>query len=116
MYEVLALNNYQWLICHKIKPNQTKLSNFFSCHRMYVCRISSEKPLEFSPMAQEIGVQSQVESYQRLLKWYLIPHCLTLSIIRYVSRVKWNNLGNRSSALPNNLVLSLLKRELSSGP
>ena len=25
-------------------------------------------------------------------KWYLIPHCLTLSIIRYVSRVKWSNL------------------------
>ena len=26
-------------------------------------------------------------------KWYLIPLCLTLSIIRYVSRVKWNNPG-----------------------
>ena len=25
MYEeVLALNNLQWLICHKTKPNQTK--------------------------------------------------------------------------------------------
>ena len=24
-------------------------------------------------------------------KWYLIPPCLTLSIIRYVSRVKWSN-------------------------
>ena len=24
-------------------------------------------------------------------KWYLIPPYLTLSIIRYVSRVKWNN-------------------------
>ena len=28
---------------------------------------------------------------QRLLKWYLIPPCLSLSNIRYVSRVKWNN-------------------------
>ena len=37
------------------------------------------------------GVQYQVESYQRLKKWYLIPPCLTLSIIRYVSRVKWSN-------------------------
>ena len=27
-------------------------------------------------------VQSQVESYQRLKKWHLIPPCLTLSIIR----------------------------------
>ena len=34
------------------------------------------------------GVQSQVESYQRLKKWYLIPPCLTLSIIKYGSRVK----------------------------
>ena len=23
-------------------------------------------------------------------KWYLIPPCLTLSIIRYVSKVKWS--------------------------
>ena len=43
------------------------------------------------PMAQETRVQSQVESYQRLKKWYLILPCLTLSIIRYISRVKWSN-------------------------
>ena len=42
-------------------------------------------------MAQETWVQSQVESYQRLKKWYLMPPCLTLSIIRYGSRVKWSN-------------------------
>ena len=41
--------------------------------------------------AQETRVQSLVASYQRLKKWYLIPPCLTLSIIRYVSRVKWSN-------------------------
>ena len=44
-------------------------------------------------MARETGVQSQVESYQRLKKWYMILPCLTLIIIRYVSRVKWSNLG-----------------------
>ena len=44
-------------------------------------------------MVREIGVQSQVASYQRLEKWYLIPPCLTLSNIRYVSRVKWSNPG-----------------------
>ena len=43
--------------------------------------------------ARQTGVQSQVESYQRLKKWYLLPPCLTLSIIRYESRVKWNNPG-----------------------
>ena len=45
------------------------------------------------PMAQEIWVQSLVETYQRLKKWYLMPPCLTLSNIRYVSRVKWSNPG-----------------------
>ena len=33
-------------------------------------------------------VLSQLASYQRLQKWYLIPPCLTLSNIRYVSRIK----------------------------
>ena len=36
-------------------------------------------------------VQSQLESYQRLKKWYLMLPCLTLSIIRYRSRIKWSN-------------------------
>ena len=52
-------------------------------------------------MFWETGVQSQVKSYQRLKKkkkkkkkWYLIPPSLTLSIIRYGSRVKWSNPGN----------------------
>ena len=49
--------------------------------------------VECSSVAQETGVQSQVESYQRHKKWYLIPLCLTLSIIRYISRVKWSNPG-----------------------
>ena len=26
-------------------------------------------------------------------KWYLMLSCLTFNIIRYVSRVKWSNLG-----------------------
>ena len=44
-------------------------------------------------MAWKTGAPSQVESYQRFKKWYLIPPCLTLSIIRYVSRIKWSNPG-----------------------
>ena len=44
-------------------------------------------------MVRESGVQSQVESYKRLKKWYLILPCLTLGILRYVSRVKWSNSG-----------------------
>ena len=44
-------------------------------------------------MVWETWVQSQVELYQRLQKWYLIPPCLTLSNIRHISRVKWSNPG-----------------------
>ena len=29
----------------------------------------------------------------KILKWYLIPSCLTLSNIRYVSRAKWSKPG-----------------------
>ena len=39
------------------------------------------------------GLGDLVQSYQRLKKWYLMPPCLTLSIIRYGSRVKWSNPG-----------------------
>ena len=47
--------------------------------------------VEGSLMFRVTGIQSLVDSYQRLKKWYLIPSCLTLSIRRYVSRVKWSN-------------------------
>ena len=40
-------------------------------------------------MFEETGVQFQVESYQRLKKWYLVLPSLTVIIIRYGSRVKW---------------------------
>ena len=33
-------------------------------------------------------------------KWYLMPPYLTLNIIRYESRVKWNNPGNRVAPSP----------------
>ena len=51
--------------------------------------------LDCSSMTQEAWVQSQVESYKRLKKWYLMPPCLTLSIIRCGSRVKWSKPGKR---------------------
>ena len=51
-------------------------------------------------MVRKIWVRSQVTSYQRLLKWYLLPHCLTLSNIRYVSRVKWSNSGKGAAPSP----------------
>ena len=51
-------------------------------------------------MVREIEVQSQIGSYQRLKKWYLIPPCLTLSIITYISRVKWSNPGEEAAPSP----------------
>ena len=51
-------------------------------------------------MARETWVQSQVESYQRLKKWYFMPPCLALSIIRYGSRVKWSNPGKGVAPSP----------------
>ena len=55
---------------------------------------------ECSPMVWETGVQSQVASYQRLEKWYLIYSWLTLSIIRYGSGVKWSNPGKGVAPFP----------------
>ena len=63
-------------------------------------------------MVQETGVQSQVTSYQRLKKWYLIPPCLTLSNIWYVSRVKWSNLGKGVAPSPTQRCSSYWKRSL----
>ena len=51
-------------------------------------------------MSWETWVQSQVESHQRLKKWYLMPPYLTLSIIRYASRVKWSNPGKGVAPSP----------------
>ena len=65
-----------------------------------------------SPMARETCVQSQVESYQRLLKWYLMPPCLTLSFIRYGSRVKWRNPGKGVAPYPTPWCSSYRKGDL----
>ena len=51
-------------------------------------------------MTRETWFQSQVKSYQRLKKWYLMPPCLTLSIVRYGSRVKWVNPGKGVAPSP----------------
>ena len=50
-------------------------------------------------------------SFQKLKKWYLMPPRLTLSIIRYGSKVKWRNLG-KGVAPPRHL----MKREPSAHP
>ena len=44
--------------------------------------------------------QSSITGWVRLKKWYLMPPCLTLSIIRYGSRIKWSNLGKGVASSP----------------
>ena len=65
-----------------------------------------------SPMAWETWVQSQVESYQRLKNCYLMFPCLTLSIIRYRSRVKQSNPGKGVALSPTPWCRSYRKESL----
>ena len=46
---------------------------------------------ECSPMARWTEVQTPGRVIPKTQKWYLMPPCLTLSNIRYGSRVKWRN-------------------------
>ena len=71
----------------------TTLRILFQISHIFQLSYRLTKWLECSPMVQKTWVQSQVASYQKLWKWYLIHLCLTLSNIKYVSRVKWSNPG-----------------------
>ena len=62
--------------------------------------LSLAECVKCSPMIRETELQSQVDSYQRLKKCYFVPPCLTLSIIRYGSRVKWSNPVNGVAPFP----------------
>ena len=59
----------------------------------YCCLIDQVIGLVGRVFANGPWDQVSVASYQNLKKWYLISPCLTLSIIRYISRVEWSNQG-----------------------
>ena len=59
----------------------------------------------------ETGVQFLVDSDHRFKKWYLTP-CLTLSTIRYVSRLKWSNRGKGVEPSPTPPCSSYWKGDL----
>ena len=63
-------------------------------------------------MARETLIQSQVASYQKLKKWFLIPPCLTLSNISYISRLKWNNAGKGEAPSLHLGVVAIEKKSL----
>ena len=80
----------------------------------YICSLA--KWVECLPIDRETGVQSLVKSYQRLKKWYLIPPCLMLSTIRYISRVKWSNPSKGVASSPTPLCSNKMKKEPSCCP
>ena len=93
------LKPYRWVsVTHWLK-SRTVTSKWASSYSSYAIMF-------------KLGVQSQVGSYQKLLKWYLIPLCLTLSIIKYVSRVKQSNPGNGIAPSPTPRCCSYWKRSL----
>ena len=61
--------------------------------------MQTNEVLQVFDNGRDIDFQSHVESYQRLQKYYLMAPYLTLSIIRYVLRVKWSNQGKRVALL-----------------
>ena len=62
----------------------------------------NNRPVDFmvecSPMARETEVQSQVESDQRLKKWYLIPPKTQPYKVRFKGKVEQSR--EKSCALP----------------
>ena len=83
------------------------------CHKILGVKLSGvTKWVECSPMVRETWFQSQVASYQRFLKWYSILPCLTLSNIRYISRVKWSNPGKGVVPSPTSWCSSYWKGSL----
>ena len=62
--------------------------------------------------SQETRILSQVGSYQRLKNQYLMLPCLTLSIIRYGSRVKWSNPGKGVVPYPHLGLVAMEKKTL----
>ena len=120
----ICLMSYQVIMCYLMQKfdslymfdyNYNSLFNIpwqsFFAHIIWLLTGSLAKWVECLPIVWEIWVQSQVASYQSLLKWYLIPPSLTLSNIRYVSRVKWSNPGKGVVPSPTPWCSCYWKRE-----
>ena len=80
----LALIKPQWSICYKTPQKYVQKNSVQSVHQW------SGRP----------GFNPRSSHTKDLKKWYLIPPCLTLGIIRYASRVKWRNPGKGVAPSP----------------
>ena len=60
---------------------------------IYICQLDIDIMVSVRQWPGRSGLNPR-SSHAKDSKWYLMLSCLTLSIIRYVSRVKWSNPGN----------------------
>ena len=85
--------------CHRLI---TRMSNFFwkmkMTEKLLIFPIDLCKRIIY-PFTLKFLVFAN-SPYQKLKKWYLMPPCLTLGIIRYRSRVRWTNPGKGVAPSP----------------
>ena len=67
---------------YQFKQWERKTCRRFQSHQEAVVKVNGDFFEWIFTTGPKTGVQSQVESYQRLTKWFLMPPCLTLSLIR----------------------------------
>ncbi len=92
------------MISHVLKHERNKLKLFLLKIRMII-KIETDrlkKTLVVSVFANGPGDLGSIPGrvIPKTQKWYLMPPCLTLSNIRYVSRVKWSNPGKGVAPSP----------------
>ena len=93
------------MISHVLKHERNKLKLFLLKIRMII-KIETDrfkkKNLVVSVFANGPGDLGSIPGrvIPKTQKWYLMPPCLTLSNIRYVSRVKWSNPGKGVAPSP----------------
>ena len=64
----------------------------------------------FANRPGDLGFNPRSSHTKDSKKWYLMPPCLTLSIIRYGSRVKWSNPGKEVAPSPTPWCSKLSKK------
>ena len=121
MHKYRCSNNYSYLIIIIInlqmvfwvqvfRSNEKKLHiimwfqecdwNTSSLHMIIWFQVFKYKWGSVSQWLRTLGFNLSLSHTKDSKKWYLIPPCLTLSIIRYVSRVKWSNPGKGLAPSP----------------
>ena len=97
----MHLTNY---ILIRIYPATTPLADCDSLDQFFRrdVRVFANSPGDLDSIRGRLIPKTQ--------KWYLIPPCLTLSIIRYGSRVKWSNPGKGAFESPSTTVTNFTYR------